>query len=197
MTTFRLLLPVVCAGLLIPSTHAAAQTLADCRAIEDRLARFDCYESLESDAAGPAEASERAQESPDRDAGAEERTASRPSDGVDSDASESPSVSDDGTAPRARTGTSDFGRRPDAAASRVVEEDGRTELHGTVADLVERMPNTWLITLEGGEQWLQMTSRPYRLRVGEPVRIYATRWGSAHRLTSERLSGYIQVERVD
>lgn len=75
-------------------------------------------------------------------------------------------------------------------------EDG-AELVGTVASLEQLGPNLWVVTLDGGQQWRQMLTKRYALRVGDEVRIYSTRWGSAYRLSSERLGSYIQVERVD
>lgn len=75
-------------------------------------------------------------------------------------------------------------------------EDG-AELVGTVASLEQLGPNLWVVTLDGGQQWRQMLTKRYALQVGDEVRIYSTRWGSAYRLSSERLGGYIQVERID
>lgn len=75
-------------------------------------------------------------------------------------------------------------------------EDG-AELVGTVAGLEQLGPNLWVVTLEGGQQWRQMLSKRYALQVGDEVRIYSTRWGSSYRLSADRLSGYIQVERID
>src|SRR5690606_3716089 len=47
----RLTLWAVMLVFCTKAVHAQPASLAGCRAIEDRLARFDCYESLEVDAA--------------------------------------------------------------------------------------------------------------------------------------------------
>jgi hypothetical protein len=65
-----------------------------------------------------------------------------------------------------------------------------------VTDLREVVPNAWQITLENGQVWRQTVSKHYELRPGAQVRIYSTRWGSASRLSSDTVNGYIQVERV-
>jgi hypothetical protein len=44
--------------------------------------------------------------------------------------------------------------------------------------------------------WRQTVAKRYELREGDEVRIYGTHWGSASRLTAERMNGYIQVERL-
>ena len=89
-----------------------------------------------------------------------------------------------------------FGRQQ--AGARVVEGlDGKAELIDTVAELEQLGPNLWLIQLEGGQRWQQMLSKRYNLQEGDEVRIYPTRWGENFRLTAPRLSGYIQVERLD
>jgi hypothetical protein len=66
----------------------------------------------------------------------------------------------------------------------------------SVKELHEVLPNAWQITLENGQVWRQTVSKRYELRAGAQVRIYSTRWGSASRLTSDTINGYIQVERV-
>jgi hypothetical protein len=70
-------------------------------------------------------------------------------------------------------------------------------LTDTIAALEQRMPNLWLITLTSGQRWVQMLNKPYAMKVGDEVRIYPTIWGGSYRLTASRLSGYIQVQRVD
>jgi hypothetical protein len=75
----------------------------------------------------------------------------------------------------------------DAAANDIVSR---------VKELHETVPNAWQITLENGQVWRQTVSKHYELRPGAQVRIYSTRWGSASRLSSDTINGYIQVERV-
>jgi hypothetical protein len=65
-----------------------------------------------------------------------------------------------------------------------------------VKELREVYPNAWQLTLENGQVWRQTVSKRYELRPGAQVRIYSTHWGSAMRLSTEDLNGYIQVERV-
>lgn len=108
----------------------------------------------------------------------------------------------------------DAGRAPGAAASpqaqpqpvRTIEipaqpgQSGRdaepTEWVGSIASLTERQPGRYLITLTSGEVWVQKVAERYSLRVGQRVRIYNTRWGSAQRLEADGVNGFIQVERV-
>lgn len=88
-----------------------------------------------------------------------------------------------------------FGRPGDA---RLVEnEEGNSELQDTVTavDLLQR--NLIEITLESGQVWRQVESKPYLLAVGDTVRIYPTIWGESYRLTVDRLRSYIQVVRID
>ena len=75
----------------------------------------------------------------------------------------------------------------DAAASDIVSR---------VKDLHEVLPNALQITLENGQVWRQTVSKHYELRPGAQVRVYRTHWGSASRLSSDTVNGYIQVERV-
>ena len=88
---------------------------------------------------------------------------------------------------------SSFGREP-----RIEEnEEGREELHETVAALQQPRPNQWLITLGSGQTWYQVHTRRYNLREGDEVRIYSSDWGKNYRLETPRLSGFIQVRRVE
>jgi hypothetical protein len=81
-------------------------------------------------------------------------------------------------------------------SGRVQKTEQTEQLVSTVAALHEVLPNQYLITLENGQTWRQMTSERYPLRIGHHVRVYSTRWGDSHRLTAEESKGYIQVERV-
>jgi hypothetical protein len=83
------------------------------------------------------------------------------------------------------------------AQPRQSARDGEpTEWVGSIASLTERQPGRYLITLTSGEVWLQKVAERYSLRVGQRVRIYNTRWGSAQRLEADGVNGFIQVERV-
>jgi hypothetical protein len=81
--------------------------------------------------------------------------------------------------------------KPAAAESQAVND-----IVSRVKELHEVVPNAWQITLENGQVWRQTVSKHYGLRSGQQVRIYGTRWGSASRLSTDEINGYIQVERV-
>lgn len=168
-------LPVV---LLLSGSQcfAQAETLGDCQAIQDRLARYACYDSW------------------DAVSGTVRRSAPAPR-GADTTATpraESQAATEGATTPTA----DDFGRR-ESSARLFGREDGASELIDTIASLEQLGPSLWLVTLSGGQQWRQMISKRYALQQGDEVRIYPTRWGSSYRLAVERVGGYIQVERVD
>lgn len=88
-----------------------------------------------------------------------------------------------------------FGRRGDARVE--TNAKGRQELVDTVAAVKPLGQNMLEVTLESGQVWRQMISKRYPVNVGDTVTIRPTSWGSSYRLTSERISGFIQVERVD
>jgi hypothetical protein len=75
------------------------------------------------------------------------------------------------------------------------ESDDPPDIFGTIVELRETVPNSFLITLDNGQVWRQTVPQHYALRQGMPVRLYYSRW-RAYRLTNERLRGFIQVERV-
>ena len=76
-------------------------------------------------------------------------------------------------------------------------EDGKLELHDTVAAIEYLRPNMLQITLTSGQVWRQMEGKRYMLKEGDEVRIYTTIWGNNFRLSTERLKSYIQVARID
>lgn len=183
--TTSILLPII---LLPLSCVSSAQIVdvSDCRAIEDRLQRFDCYESLEA-------TEETAAETPPA---AQQPAVTRPA--IAQPADVEPQASPSGAVAEQNEDVQRFGERSETDTARVIEgSGGKSELIDTVASLQEREPNVWLITLESGQQWLQMEGKLYPMRVGEEVRIYPSRWGNAYRLTAPRISSFIQVERVD
>jgi hypothetical protein len=91
-----------------------------------------------------------------------------------------------------------FGDRPPAASvGRIIRNgDGEDELIDTIAELVEREPNRWLITLAGGQVWYQANSKRFRLREGMQVRIYPSPLGGSYRLSAQEKNGFIQVSKV-
>lgn len=79
----------------------------------------------------------------------------------------------------------------------VVNEAGENELNDVVVELVMARPDQWLVKLASGQVWRQTHPRRLNLREGDAVRIYPTSWGENYRLETERLSGFIQVLRLE
>ncbi len=182
--------------VLLPASvqcFAQAATLSDCQSIQDRLARYACYDKWDSAsgtvrqaAPAPRAATPRAPEPAD-DASEFGRASNRAA------APEAPPAA--ATASAAPATMDNFGRNQSNA--RLVDGEEGSELIDTVASLEQRGPNLWVVTLASGQRWQQMISKRYPLEVGEEVRIYPTRWGSAFRLSSERTGSFIQVQRID
>jgi len=86
-----------------------------------------------------------------------------------------------------------FGRQPRV----VVNDDGEDELNDVITELMMAKPNMWLIRLESGQVWRQTHPSRLNLREGGSARIYPTGWGDNYRLETSRLSGFIQVLRVE
>lgn len=74
--------------------------------------------------------------------------------------------------------------------------DGTDELFDEIAALNSFKPNMWDITLSSGQVWRQVQPKRFNLRRGDTVRIYSSSWGDNFRLTTSRLSGFIQVSRI-
>ncbi len=187
-------------AVLIPFSlqcSAQAASIGDCQAIQDRLARYACYDSWDAASgtvrqSAPARSnSARVQQQEEEESSLLGRIFDRDSD--EAEAEQSAQVATDSSP---GSDLENFGR-PQANTRIVNGLDGESELIDNVADLEQLGPSLWLITLEGGQQWKQMLSKRYALQEGDQIRIYSTRWGSSFRLASNRLGGYIQVERVD
>lgn len=101
-------------------------------------------------------------------------------------------------------------RRSARAAERVEAKEERAQRNATrdelleaeelgfvasIAELRETVPNAWLVALDNGEVWEQIDPKPYRLKEGMQVRIYASSWGSSYRLTALDLNGFIRVRQ--
>lgn len=173
---------------------AIPRSFSDCQSIEETRARYLCYDLVEAineggDQTRPAEPASPATPAP---AIAPARAA-EPRNVVEQAPGRSPEP--EATRP-AQEALADFGREV-PNASRIVEEQGKEELHDRIVSLREREPNQWLITLESGQVWYQTNSQRYRLREGMEVRIYPSRMGGAWRLSANELNGFIQVHRVD
>ena len=188
--------PALLAAILIPAsaqTYAQAATLDDCQAIQDRLARYACYDSWDA-ASGVVRQSVPRPSSAPRQEQAEDET-SLFGRVFDRDADDEPEQQPQVGTQDGESSIANFGR-PQSNA-RIIEGTEGSELIDRVAALEQLGPSLWIITLEGGQQWKQMISKRYNLTVGDEIRIYPTRWGSSYRLASERIGGYIQVERID
>ncbi len=177
---------------------AQAASINDCQAIQDRLARYACYDSWDS-ASGTVRQSAPARSSSARVQQEEEEGSllGRIFDGDDEGADqEQAEPAQTATVSTPESELESFGRvQP---STRLIDGlDGQSELVDTIADLEQLGPSMWLISLEGGQQWKQMLSKRYTLQEGDEIRIYPTRWGNDFRLSSTRLGGFIQVTRID
>ncbi len=83
-----------------------------------------------------------------------------------------------------------------SAAEIASNEEGDAELRDTIADLEEREPGRWLVTLDSGQVWYQDTTGKIRLQKGMKVRIYPSNFGSSYRLAADEINGFIQVRRI-
>jgi hypothetical protein len=102
---------------------------------------------------------------------------------------------DDAAAPAPASATTPPAPSPQASPASAVASP-QSELVGTIAVLRERIPGRYLITLDSGDVWEQRIAERYPLRVGQRVRIYASKWGRSQRLEADGLKGFIQVDRV-
>ncbi len=87
-------------------------------------------------------------------------------------------------------------RNRDINAQILANDDGEQELVDTIAELRERVPGQWQITLTSGQIWNQINSKTYRLREGMQVRIYLSPFGGTFRLSATNMNGFIQVHRI-
>ncbi len=140
----------------------------DLESAEDRLA---CYEAQV-------------------DAALEERDAPDPDERVavtqDGEVDEDRSAGDEAPTSRERR-TAEQSQEPEAAEG---------QYFGTITAIRERLPDSYIITLDNGEIWEQVAPKWYPLRPGLEVRIYQSIWGNSYRLSAVDLSGYIQVRKV-
>jgi len=205
---------VLSAVLLLVSFSSAAQVvdISSCRAIEDRLERFDCFESLgatDTSATAPAPsaapaapvAAPASSAAPAAAAGAPRTNLPvlrLPARSAPATESAQEQVAAPATAPQAEAGSDvdNFGLNSESGARVVQDEDGKAELTDMVTAVEQVGPSLALITLQSGQQWRQSISKRYLVEAGDEVRIYPSMWGNAYRLSVKRLGGFIQVERV-
>ena len=100
---------------------------------------------------------------------------------VDEKAAEQRRVESFGLESRARVSSSD---------------DGKEELMDKIMDLDQIRPNMWDVTLDSGQVWRQVHPKRFALRKGDTVHITSSGWGDNYRLSTSRLDGFIQVERI-
>jgi len=191
---------------LIQPVSAQVVDISECRALEDAQARFACFENLvdEPEPQAPTAATSSAS-----DSGQEvvnQPTPVRPPVTTNLPVLSIPRTAQPAPAPAAAPETAvsadeevaSFGTSSNPGNARIVQGEGdTTELIDTVAKIEEFMRSRWTITLESGQVWRQVQARRYNLKKGDSVRIYPTMWGSSYRMTAERLSGYIQVQRIE
>lgn len=182
------------------ATNSLTVDVGDCVNLKSRRARFACYEKhvdaaqRERGAAGQVAqaASSRADLKP---AEAAAPSAAR----RDAQASVAPlrERAAAATPAEAEKATPKARVADQSVAAEKPQTKDASEIISTITALRPTVPNSYLITLANGQIWRQMRPERYELRVGQRVRLYSTpRWGSAYRLTVEKLKGFIQVERV-
>ena len=86
-----------------------------------------------------------------------------------------------------------FGRDDEATIS--TDAEGQDQLHDTIASL-EKRRDLWIVTLAGGQVWMQEYPRTLNLREGDTITIYQAGFGNGYRLATDRLSGFIRVKRM-
>ena len=78
----------------------------------------------------------------------------------------------------------------------VTTNAGREALVDEISTLNTIKPDMWYITLDSGQVWQQVHPKRFDLKKGDTVQISPSRWGNNFRLTTAKLSGFIQVSRV-
>jgi hypothetical protein len=146
-----------------------------CARIADQVARLDCFDKLARPVPG------RSVETPPSPAapaavGPPQSSAAAP-----------PTAADTAPAPAASV--------PSKREARAAERADR-EVMSSVTALREIQPGRVEVTLANGQVWRQTYSDSYNLLVGHEVKIYPSGFGQYFRLTSTKLRGFIQVERV-
>lgn len=86
-----------------------------------------------------------------------------------------------------------FGHNTQASIS--TDINGQDELHDTITELALRQ-NLLIITLSSGQIWKQEIPRRFNLREGDAITIYQGGISNGYRLSTDRLSGFIQIKRL-
>ena len=158
-------------AVLAQSSDDLTVDLGECVNLESAEERFACYEARVNAVLE------------EREPAAANEPADRPSEPAPQSA-------------RTRAESADASGVSDAGAAANDDGSDSNEVFGTITDLRETIPNSYLITLDNGQIWRQVRPKWYPLRPGLKVRIYPTRWGGSLRLTAVDGNGYIQVQRA-
>ena len=165
---------------LAPSAFAAEQALTECRQIEDIEERVACYDNV-VDSQSSIDADE--MNSDDMDSGNVETVPAAET-----------------TEPRAIPDAQSLFGTNDAEAKRIVEASLDIEqidqIVAAVTDVRQSATRKLTVTLDNGQVWRQLDSRPMRLSAGEAVIIRKASLGS---FLMEKQSGgrSIRVRRAD
>lgn len=189
---FPALIVMLAATLTTPASAQDSEFLA-CARFEDRAQRIACLEdALEASSSNTAT---------DSSAAADTAATSQPQTAPVAP----PEPTEAGPAAPVETPPAENVVRTDNDDARIenfgqarVEDgaQGKEELFDTVTTL-ERHRNLLRVTLSSGQVWAQTYPRFYNLREGDDIRIYQEGIGDAFRLATERLNGFIRVERVE
>jgi hypothetical protein len=199
---YTVIAATILAGLSVSGPALGQQSesvtvdVGECVKLQSPGERLDCYEAQvqraqQSQQAQPPAAPAPAASSP---APARAPTASPPPAVATAPAAPAPAASPPAAQPsrrEVRVENARVANRGDSSAA-----DGAAHT-GTITALRERLPNSWLITLDNGQVWSQTYAKWYPLQVGQRVEIGpGSRLGTSYRLTAVGVGGNIQVERV-
>ncbi len=170
-------LPVMSVCAQAQSAIPVMKDISSCMQLAAEAGKYACYLKLEAEARRPpVKAENQAQSAP---------------------------VADNNKA-----GSAAVGNRENAGLGRQVPVTENTdirpassptiEVHDLIAEVKEREPKRWLITLANGQVWYQSNSQDIHLRKGMAVHIYPSPLHGSYRLARDdgTQAGFIQVERV-
>jgi hypothetical protein len=201
----QIALLILVAACAVPGVGLSQQTpslmvdVGPCVGLQSPGERLDCYErQVQRARAQPAPAAAPAPPAASPPAAAAPPSTAAPPAAA---ARVPPAAAPQAAPPVARN---DDGNRQTRRDARVEEariaagaESEGDKLEGTITALRERVPNAWLITLDNGQVWRQDYPEPFRLAVGQRVRVEREdRFGGGYRLYVVGRSGNIQVEPV-
>lgn len=193
---FPALIVTLAATFTVPALAQDSEFIA-CARFDDRAQRIACLEdALEASVPGTAEDSNTAA---GRATPPQAQTAA-PAPAVPRESSETTQAAAVETSPIEKNAVrtdNDAERIENFGQARIEDNaQGKEELFDTVTAL-ERRRNLLRVTLSSGQVWAQTYPRFYNLKEGDDIRIYQEGIGDAYRLATERLNGFIRVERVE